>query len=199
MATKNNIRIEHGVLVFRNFAGARKMYNDEGKRNFCVYLDGYDRRGREYEDQDRIPKYKYGSDWLSPNELIPALEKDGWLVKWTKERETEGGDIYPARPYIKVNIKYNDNYPMYNPKVSMVKANGDLTEIVEQSISLLDTTWISNADMIIKPNNYEERQGIANGKVSAELKTLFITPVEDADEDDFDGKYARYESDEMPW
>lgn len=199
MASKLNIRIEHGVLIFRNFAGARKMYNDEGKRNFCVYLDGYDRRGRQFEDVDKIPQYKYGPDWLNPNDLIPALERDGWLVKWTKEREIETGEVYPSRPYLKVNVNYNDTWPQYNPKVLMVKSDGGLTNIDEDMIHMIDTTWIANADLIIKPNNYEERNGIENGKVSAQLKTLYVTPVEDAGEDDFDGKYDRQNDGGIPF
>lgn len=188
MATKFNIRIEHGVLTFRNFAGAQKMYNDKGKRNFCVYLDGYDRKGNTFSDENRVPRYKYGPDWMSPNDLIDALTKDGWNVKWTKE--SDDGE-YPARPYIKVNVKYSEDWPQFNPKVFMVKSDGGLTSIDEDSVHQLDTTWISNADLIIKPNNYEERKGIANGKVSADLKLMYVTPVEDVDEDDdFDGKYG---------
>lgn len=187
MATKFNIRIEHAVMVFRNFAGARKMYNDEGKRNFCVYLDGYDRRGNEFNDPELIPKYKYGPDWMAPNDLIPALQNDGWNIKWTKE---DPNGEYPSRPYLKVNVKYNPGWPQYNPKVLMVKSDGGLTNIEEDSIHQIDTTWIANCDMIIKPNNYEERQGIENGRVSADLKMMYVTPVEDVDEDDFDGKYS---------
>ena len=196
MASKLNIRIEHAVITFRNFSGSRKMYNDEGDRNFCVYLDGYDRRGNEFEDPEMIPQYKYGSDWLGPNELIPALEKDGWIVKWSKA--SEDGN-YPARPYMKVKVKYSEEYPSYNPKVYLTKNDGGLTPIDESTINLLDTVWIGNADIIIRPYNYEERNGIENGKVSARLKTLYITPVEDADEDDFDGKYNRAASDEAPF
>lgn len=201
MATKFNIRIEHAVLVFRNFAGERKMYNDEGKRNFCIYLDGYNRRGMEFADPERIPQYKYGSDWLSPNDLIPALERDGWNVKWTKEKEMENGEVYPSRPYLKVNVKYNEDWPQFNPKISLVKADGGITPLDEASIHQLDTMWVSNADVIIKPNNYEERKGIENGKVSADLKTLFVTPVEDVDEDEFDGKYSQRgaEEDDIPF
>lgn len=197
MATKFNIRIEHGVLTFRNFAGAQKTYNDEGRRNFCVYLDGYNRRGEEFTNQDMIPQYKYGSDWMSPNDLIAALERDGWNVKWTKA--SEDGE-YPARPYLKVNVKYNDQWPQFNPKILMVKSDGGLTNLDEDSIHQIDNMWIANADLIIKPNNYEERRGVVDGKVSADLKLMYVTPVEDVDEDEFDGKYAqKANSDALPW
>ena len=200
MASNFNIRIEHAVLTFRNFAGARKQFNDEGKRNFCVYLDGYNRRGEAFQDEERIPRYKYGPDWMNPNDLIAALQSDGWNVKWTKERETESGDIYPSRPYIKVNVKYNDQYPNFNPKICTVKEDGSFTNIDADTAEIVDSIWIDNADVIIKPYNYEANKGIENGKVSAELKTLYITPVKDADEDDdFDGKYSSHEAEEMPW
>lgn len=199
MATNYNIRIEHAVLTFRNFAGARKQFNDEGKRNFCVYLDGYNRRGEAFQDEGRIPKYKYGPDWMNPNDLIPALQADGWNVKWTKERETDSGDIYPARPYLKVNVKYNDQYPNFNPKICTVKDDGSFTNIEADTAEIIDSIWIDNADVIIKPYNWEASKGIENGKVSAELKTLYVTPVKDADEDDFDGKYSSSASEEMPW
>ena len=194
MATNNNIRIEHGVLAFRNFAGAKKVnkgqiLNEEGKRNFCVYLDGFDRKGNMFKDERRIPRYKYGPDWMSPNELIEALERDKWHVGWTKP--SEDGE-YPSRPFIKVHVKFNSNYPQFNPKALMVKDDGGFTNYDEDMIGQFDTTWIDNADLIIKPFNYEERKGIENGHVSAELKIIYITPVRDLDEDDdFDGKYSR--------
>ena len=198
MSTKFNLRIEHGVLTFRNFAGAKKMFNEEGKRNFCVYLDGYDRKGNPFENPEFIPRYKYGPDWMDPNTLIEALQRDGWNVKFSKP--SDDGE-YPARPYIKVNVKYNPDYPQFNPDVFMVKSDGTTVPVGEDTIHMVDTTWINNADLIIKPNNYEERKGIENGRVSADLKTLYITPVEDDLEDEFDGKYARVrrEEEELPF
>lgn len=196
MASKFNIRIEHAITAFRNFAGARKQFNDEGKRNFIVYLDGFDRRGNMFQDDDRIPRYKYGSDWMSPNELIPALEADGWNVRYTKP--SDDGE-YPARPYLKVNVKYNPDYPNFNPKIAIVKPDGSFTNIDEETASLIDSIWIDNADIIIKPYNWEEKKGIENGRVAAELKTMYVTPVQDVEEDDFDGKYTQNEPEDIPF
>jgi len=58
------IVIEDARIMFRNFAGKKGMFNDEGKRNFAVVL---------------------------PDDVAVQLEADGWNVKYTKPREE--GDI----------------------------------------------------------------------------------------------------------
>jgi len=58
------IVIEDARIMYRNFAGKKGMFNDEGKRNFAVVL---------------------------PEDVAAQLEADGWNVKRTKPREE--GDI----------------------------------------------------------------------------------------------------------
>jgi hypothetical protein len=58
------IVIEDARIMYRNFAGKKGMFNDEGKRNFAVVL---------------------------PDDVAAQLEADGWNVKRTKPREE--GDI----------------------------------------------------------------------------------------------------------
>jgi hypothetical protein len=67
MAPKNDITIENARIIFRNFAGEERLFNDEGKRNFTVVLD---------------------------EELGAQMERDGWNVKRLKPREeNEEGDL----------------------------------------------------------------------------------------------------------
>jgi hypothetical protein len=62
----NEITLEGVRIVFRNFAGAQKQFNDAGKRNFSVVL--------------------------TP-EQASELEKDGWNVKRKPPRE-EGDEEF---------------------------------------------------------------------------------------------------------
>lgn len=196
MASNYDIRIDHAVLAFRNFSGKRGEYNPNGERLFNVFLDGFNRRGEVFTDPEKIPQYRYGGEWMSPNDFIAALERDKWHVSWTKEKVLETGEVYPSRPKLKVKVKLNPERPQFNPRIYTVNKDGEATKIGEESFHMIDGMWIANADLIIKPFNYEERKGIEDGHVSAQLKMLYLTPVEDVDEDDFDGKYTLAASDD---
>lgn len=75
----DKITLEGVELLFENFAGneikvKNKVMNQEGSRNFCVYLN---------------------------DDIADKLEKDGWLVKHTVANEQYEQE---SRPYIKVHI-----------------------------------------------------------------------------------------------
>ena len=75
----DKITLEGVKLLFANFSGKEikvknKVMNQEGSRNFCVYLD---------------------------DDIAEKLEKDGWLIKYTVANEQYEQE---ARPYIKVHI-----------------------------------------------------------------------------------------------
>jgi hypothetical protein len=59
--------MEDAEIFFRNFSGRETMYNQEGDRNFCVFLDDVTAR---------------------------RMIEDGWNVKYTKVRE-EGDEPRP--------------------------------------------------------------------------------------------------------
>jgi hypothetical protein len=79
MAPRDSVTIENARIIFRNFAGEGKQFNDEGKRNFVVILD---------------------------EELGARMLEDGWNVKRLRPREEdELGDLslkvtvsYKGRP-----------------------------------------------------------------------------------------------------
>jgi hypothetical protein len=76
MARHNNVEIEGADIFFRNFAGKKGMYNDEGERSFCVSLD---------------------------EQNAEAMARDGWNVKWSKVREE--GDVPRPYMQVKVSYK----------------------------------------------------------------------------------------------
>jgi hypothetical protein len=71
-----NIMVEDARIVFRNFAGAERMYNPAGRRNFGLLLDP---------------------------ELADQLHHDGWAVKQLKPREE--GDEPQAYLQVAVSFK----------------------------------------------------------------------------------------------
>lgn len=62
MHIPENVLLEEVKIIFRNFSGKKKRFNDEGKRNFSVLLDA---------------------------ETAEQLAKDGWNVKWLKARSDD--------------------------------------------------------------------------------------------------------------
>lgn len=73
--------IEDAQIIFRNFAGRAQRFNDEGKRNFCVFIDD--------------------------EETAQRMIADGWTVKIMEPRdETE-----EARYFIKVHVNFESKNP----------------------------------------------------------------------------------------
>lgn len=63
-----NISIANARIGFRNFSGKESRYNQEGSRNFCVFLD---------------------------TDIAKKLQEDGWNVRWLQPRnEDEAPQAY---------------------------------------------------------------------------------------------------------
>ena len=62
----NNIIIEGGRIIFRNFAGEESKFNRAGNRNFCAIIS---------------------------NDMVDQLKEDGWNIKQLPPREE---DDYPT-------------------------------------------------------------------------------------------------------
>lgn len=150
----NNDRLPNAILEnvrlgFRNFAGKEDQYNREGDRNFAIFFD--DAR------------------------IAEALARDGYNIRWTKDRP-DVEDYEPA-PYLKVKVSYKTRAP----KIYLVTKRGK-TPIGEGEVSMLDWVEYTNVDVVINPYRYE----INGGGIAAYLQSMYITIVEDA----LDEKYG---------
>lgn len=75
--------MEDAEIVFRNFSGRETMYNAEGQRNFCLFLEP---------------------------EIAEEMDRDGWNIKYTKVREE--GDVPRPYVQVAVNFKTKGRPPM---------------------------------------------------------------------------------------
>lgn len=75
------LEIENARIMFRNFKGVARQFNEEGKRNFCVAIDDL--------------------------ELADQLKNDGWNIKYLRPRE-EGDE---PQPYLQCEVSYKVRPP----------------------------------------------------------------------------------------
>jgi hypothetical protein len=135
-----NLILEDVIIAFRNFEGKEDTYTRAGDRNFAILLD---------------------------EKRAAQMERDGWNVKYLKEREEGDG----AQPYIQVAVSYKAR----PPKIGMVTSRG-LTYLGEDEVETLDWVDIETADVTLNPYEWA-----VNGKtgVKAYLQTLFVKIEED--------------------
>lgn len=147
------LTITNTEIRFPNFEGRPDNYNTEGgRRTFCVLIDP---------------------------ETAPALEEDGWNVKYLRPRDEEE----EPRPYLQVDVRY-DNYP---PKIYMVTSKKK-TELKEDDVYILDKAEIENVDVILSGYAWQTTPR----RVKAYLQKMYVTIVED----ELDTKYSYLDEDD---
>lgn len=134
MPEDNTVRMEGVRIIFRNFRGEERRFNQPGERNFGVIL---------------------------PEDIAEAMQADGWNVKILKAREEDLEENPEAEgtPWLPVKVAYDRGRP---PKIFMVV--GDKLRLMkEETIELLDAVDIINVDMRVRPYHYSARgnEGIA--------------------------------------
>lgn len=110
---------------------------------------------------------------LDPD-LADKMQSDGWNVRWLNPRDEDES----PQGYIQVTVSFK-NRP---PKIFLVTSHGK-TRMEEDSVDILDWAEIANADLKIRPYEWE-----VTGKkgIKAYCDSLFVTIVED----ELDFKYS---------
>lgn len=150
-------------LIWPNFSGVEKRYNDAGDRNFHIVLDE--------------PTYQ-------------AMLSDGWNVKVKEARKLVNGESVPdpdAEPLyvLKVDCGFNPN--ARPPKVVLVTAGGRKQTILgvhpdgtqhPDEINVLDLVEREKVDVIITGGVWGPNRDGEYG-IKAWLKTIYVTQRED--------------------
>lgn len=108
------------------------------------------------------------------------LTDEGWNVKRTKGRPEEG--IEPIY-HLPVTARF-ENYP---PKVYLIQGDRKM-QLDENDCGILDQISFANVDLVIRP--YEYHLGTGESGIKAYLSKGYFTE----DMDEFDRKYAKYDS-----
>jgi hypothetical protein len=122
---EGRITIEDAQMVWRNFSGLPGRFNEEGDRNFNVFLD---------------------------DETAKLLKKNGWNVRWLQPREE--GEPERAILKVNVKYRRRDGSATRPPRVVMISSRGKTT-LTEPTIPILDWAEIEKTDMILRGFEYE--------------------------------------------
>lgn len=150
--------VEGGAIIYRNFSGQPTKFNPNGGKRTFALV--------------------------IPQEVADELVDRGWNVKHRPPRDEDEDDMY----YTEIVVNMGSEFP---PRVNLVTKYGEkenMTPLTEDNISLLDTSILTNIDMVIHPYAHG-RMNAAGATVKGYLKTMYATnePVVD-----FGGKYNRF-------
>ena len=153
---QKQLNLEGVRIGFRNFEGREGMYNKAGDRSFAVFISDKDAK---------------------------KLEREGWNIKWPKERPDSKDEEDTREPYLMVSVGF-DFFPA---KAYLITPQNDsdahIALVGEAEVGMLDWAELSNVDLVIRPYNWT-----VSGKsgVKAYLKAGYFTLITD----DFAKKYG---------
>lgn len=159
----NELKLEGVRLIWRNFAGEKKLFNETGKRQFSIPLD---------------------------EPMALELREMGWNVR-DNQKKVDAGEAAELLYHLGVTVKMDGRVPPRMFVVAQKWSETDQKQISVRTLiddkdvpaSVLDFAPIEYVDLILRPFNWD-----VNGKqgVSAYLKTLFAF----LRQDELESKYA---------
>lgn len=170
MANIDNIVVQGGRIIFRNFKGAEGMYNREGDRNFAVCLD---------------------------DDVAEKMAADGWNVKYLNARnedETEQAYLsvtvgYKGRPPRIVMLSSRGKTDLDEESVEVL----DWVDIANVDLIIRPYEWDVNGKTGVKA--YLKSLFVTIDEDELELK---YADVPEANEDPFGGNTPSELPDEEP-
>lgn len=149
------LMIEDAQLIFKNFTGAPDKFDAHGHRQFNVRLD---------------------------ESMAEELKAQGWNVKPLRKRDEDEDQFY----HMNVNVNYGGKR---GPRITLIGlADGEeinRTELTEDTVRILDGSYIVKADITINP--YEWEPGRLKGYLDQAYIFVEMSPL--------DLKYAQTEDD----
>jgi hypothetical protein len=121
------------------------------------------------EDQYNPPGHRSFGVLLDP-ELAKTMAADGWNVKALRPREDDEEQV--EKPWLPVAIRFD----VFPPHVVMLTSRGR-QNLDDDTIGSLDWANIINVDLIVRPFEWELRDGRTG--IKAYVKTMFVTIEED--------------------
>lgn len=122
---------------------------------------------------------RYGNIVID-EDLAMDLRRDGFNVRETSPRDTDGPDFKPEY-FIKAVAKYDGPYP---PKIYLVSGDSDPVLLDKESLVDIDRARIAKVRVVLSPwMNEETRKG------SFYIRTMYVE--QDIESDPFARDYAR--------
>lgn len=142
----DNVRLTHVTIApgrFRNFSGARTDWNKTGAHKFTIFL---------------------------PVELGENLKEIGWNTK-LMDPYREGDD---PKYKLEIEASWDSKGGRFAPPViKLYSWDGTETMLNEETVGLLDSTDIADAELEIRPHNWKSDDGKSGCK--AYLQELLVT------------------------
>lgn len=128
---------------------------------------------------------KYGSTRRTvgivlTEQIANDISPDGWYIRELKPRNEEEN----PKPWLKCFINYRGEESL-DPKIFIIPSGKrKKTLLTEATVGMLDCAEIVRVDVIVSPYRYVSPDGVE--KVSAYIKKMYVTVVQDAFEDRYD-------------
>ena len=120
------IMIEGATIMYPNFSGEARKFNNAGNRNFVVIIDDPD--------------------------VAMRLQEDGWNVTCSRPRFEDEEPYYK----LAVAVSFRSMPPYIHPAKLYLISNGRQTKLSENTANLMDEVDVANIDLIIRPRHLSE-------------------------------------------